>query len=187
MKIESLVIDLSKDPFNPKLNFDVALEYEKLNQTASAVSFFLRTAEYGEQNETYKEIVYISLIKIAKCLEDQMDRGKSVSNALLQAIAFYDNRPEAYFLLSQYYERKQEWQECYTWAEIGLGWAWEDPLSIDVGYHGEYCLKFEKAVSAWWIGRRDESLELFKELDAREDLREPYRQAVENNLSRILP
>ena len=187
MEIETLVIDLSKDPFNPQLNFDVALEYERLNQTASAVSFFLRTAEYGEPKEEYKEIVYISLIKIAKCLEDQMDRGKSVSNALLQAIAFYDNRPEAYFLLSQHYERKQEWQECYTWAEVGSGWSWESPLSVDVGYPGEYGLKFEKAVSAWWIGRQEESLQLFKELEADQSLNEQYRNAVIDNLSRIHP
>lgn len=187
MEIETLVIDLSKDPFNPQLNFDVALEYERLNQTASAVSFFLRTAEYGEPKEEYKDIVYISLIKIAKCLEDQMDRGKSVSNALLQAIAFYDNRPEAYFLLSQHYERKQEWQECYTWAEVGLGWAWEAPLPVDVGYYGEYCLKFEKAVSAWWIGRKEESIQLFKELELQEGLTEQYRNAIIDNLSRIHP
>lgn len=187
MEIEALVIDLSKDPFNPQLNFDVALEYERLNQTASAVSFFLRTAEYGEPKEEYKDIVYISLIKIAKCLEDQMDRGKSVSNALLQAIAFYDNRPEAYFLLSQYYERKQEWQECYTLSVIGEGWAWEEPLSVDVGYPGKYGFKFEKAVASWWIGRKDESLKLFLELDAMEDLDERYRASVTDNLSRIHP
>jgi hypothetical protein len=48
MKIEELVVGLSHDPFNPDLNFAVAVEYEKQNQTASAVSFYLRTAEYGE-------------------------------------------------------------------------------------------------------------------------------------------
>ena len=39
MKIEQLVADLSKDPFNSSLNFAVAVEYERINQTASAVSF----------------------------------------------------------------------------------------------------------------------------------------------------
>lgn len=186
MEIETLVIDLSKDPFNPALNFEVALEYERLNQTASAVSFFLRAAEYGEGNIEHKETVYISLIKIAKCLEDQMDRGKSVSNALLQAIAFDDSRPEAYFLLSQHYERKQEWQECYTFAVIGCGWSNREPLSVYVGYEGYYCLLFEKAVSAWWIGRREESIALFNELKDM-DLNETYRNAVESNLRRIQP
>ena len=40
MRIEDLVVELSKDPFNPELNFKCAVEYKKLNQTASAVSFF---------------------------------------------------------------------------------------------------------------------------------------------------
>ena len=46
--IENLIVDLSHDPFNPVLNFDVAVEYEKSNQIASAVSFYLRCAEYGK-------------------------------------------------------------------------------------------------------------------------------------------
>ena len=55
MKIEQLVVELSHDPFNPELNYTVALEYEKQKQTASAVSFYLRTAEYGYN--THQEIV----------------------------------------------------------------------------------------------------------------------------------
>ena len=72
MKIEQLVVELSKDPFNPMLNFDVAVEYEKQNQTASAVSFYLRTAEYG--HESHPTLVYASLLKVAHCFDDQNDR-----------------------------------------------------------------------------------------------------------------
>ena len=39
--IEALVKDLSSNPLDPEKNFNVAIEYEKLNQTASAVSFIL--------------------------------------------------------------------------------------------------------------------------------------------------
>jgi hypothetical protein len=43
---------------------------------------------------------------------------------------------------------------------------------------------FEKAVSAWWIGRKDESVEIFNKLDAMY-LEPGYRQAVKNNIERI--
>ena len=78
MLIETLIIDLSKDPFNPELNFAVALEYDNSKQIGSAVSFYLRTAEYGKTS--HSKLVYASLIKLAKCFEEQNDRLTTVSN-----------------------------------------------------------------------------------------------------------
>jgi hypothetical protein len=182
MKIEQLVIELSKDPFNPMLNFDVAVEYEKQNQTASAVSFYLRTAEYG--HESHPTLVYASLLKVAHCFDDQNDRQATVTNCLLQAVAYLPYRPEGYFLLAQFHERLGQWQECYTWACIGLHHQLNSPLPVHVGYEGQYVLQFEKAVSAWWIGRKDESIEIFNKLDAMY-LEPGYRQAVKNNIERI--
>ena len=59
MRIEDLVVQLSQDPFNPEYNFKVAQAYEELNQTASAVCFYHRTAEHGY--ETHPDLVYASL------------------------------------------------------------------------------------------------------------------------------
>jgi hypothetical protein len=182
MKIEQLVIELSKDPFNPTLNFDVAVEYEKQNQTASAVSFYLRTAEYG--HESHPALVYASLLKAAHCFDDQNDRQATVSNCLLQAVAYLPYRPEGYFLLAQFHERLGQWQECYTWACIGLHNQLNSQLPVHVGYEGQYVLLFEKAVSAWWIGRKDESLELLHKLDGMK-LTHDYEVAVKSNLGRL--
>ena len=186
MAIEPLVVQLSHDPFNPQFNFEVALEYESLNQSASAVSFFLRTAEYGDEVDD-ADIIYIALIKVAKCMGDQHDRLHSVSNALLQAITVRPDRPEAYFLLSQFHERAGSWQECYTWASIGKYMADKAGVykpSIFVGYYDSYCLEFEMAVSSWWIGRQAESRELFTKLSTM-DLAPEYTSSVSSNLARI--
>jgi hypothetical protein len=182
MRIEQLVVELSKDPFNPALNFDVAVEYEKQNQTASAVSFYLRTAEYGI--ESHPTLVYTSLLKVAHCFDDQNDRNATVSNCLLQAVAYLPYRPEGYFLLAQFHERLGEWQECYTWACIGLHNQLNSPLPVHVGYEGQYVLLFEKAIAAWWIGRKEESLELLHKLDGMK-LTHDYEVAVKSNLGRL--
>lgn len=183
MNIETLVYDLSKDPFNPNLNFDLAEEYLALNQTASAVSFYLRCAEYsGASNPK----AYISLIRMAECFEDQKGREYSVSNCLYQALAYDDTRPEAYFKLSQYHEKAGNWQEAYTFAVLGLGWATEidSELSPKVGYFGKYCLQFQQYVAAWWIGRKDESLEGLRSL-TRRDMNQMYKDAVAYNLEKL--
>jgi len=173
MLIESLIVDLSHDPFNPELNYEVAVEYEAQKQTASAVSFYLRTAEYGY--ETHPYLVYESLLNLARCFNDQNDRLATVSNALLQAIAYQPQVSKGYLRLSEFNEHQKNWQECYTYACIGE--------SLDDA--NDYRFIFQKAVSAWWIGRAAESKELFNLLLERKDLLPHYRKSVELNLAII--
>lgn len=182
MNIEDLIVRLSREPFNPDLNFQVAVKYEQLHQTASAVSFYLRTIEYGYESAPL--LGYASLCKLAHCFDDQNDRASTVSNCLLQAVAHMPYRPEAYFLLSQFHERAQQWQEAYTWAEIGLQQHATSPLPIDVGYKGRYSLEFQKAISAYWVGRPKESKHMLLRL-RHLDLPPEYKSAVEMNLGRL--
>ena len=182
MSIEAKVVALSHDPFNPELNFDCANLYLALDQTASAVSFYLRASEYGAM--THREITYASLIKVAQCFDKMNDRMLTVSNCLLQAMAYAPHRPEAYFFMSQFHERYSQWQECYTMAKIGLSCASYPELPVDTGYTGAHCLRFQQAVSAWWIGRKDESIRIFRELYD-ENIDPVFHDAVVYNLAKI--
>lgn len=184
--LDELIYALSKDPFDPKLNFDVAVEYEKANQIASAVSFYLRTADYGkEYDDLY---VYTALLKLAKCFNEQNDRTTTVANCLMQAIAYEPDRPEGYFLLSQFHERQGAWRKAYLYARIGQRCSGDDfgfnPLPADVGYV-DYGLEFEEAVAGWWLGRKDESIDIFNELLMLENISDEYRKAIEANLAVI--
>jgi tetratricopeptide (TPR) repeat protein len=181
MEIENLIIDLSKNPFDPQLNFDTAVEYQRLNQTASAVSFYLRCAEYGERDSL---LTYTSLLLISQCFNDQQGREHSVSNCILQAISVNPKRPEAWLLLSKFYESIGQWQEVYTYAHVGLDCHIDTQLPAPVGYPGSYALYFQKAVAAWWIGRKDESLSTLKILSSM-NLDPMYKNAVANNLERL--
>jgi tetratricopeptide (TPR) repeat protein len=183
MQIEQLTIELSGDSFNAEKNFNLALEYENFGQLASAAGFYLRAAEFGYK--TNPLIAYTSLLKMAMCFDKQQDRGGTVITNLLEAIAFLPGRPEAYFLLSRIYERNKKWHECYTFAELGLAAstsAINMPLPVFVDYHGSYCLKFEKAVSGWWIGRKDESKTLFTYLLDEYRMAPEYVNGCINNL-----
>lgn len=179
--LPELVVRLSKDPFNADLNFDVAEEYLRLNQTASAVSFYLRCVEYSGPASTKG---YTALLRMAQCFDDQKGREYSVTNCLLQAITYDDTRPEAYFLLSQYHERAGNWQESYTFATLGLGWQ-ADALPVDVGYYGRYCCEFQMAIAAWWIGRKKEALNTLTDLAARENINAMYKNAAAYNLEKL--
>ena len=181
-KLERLIVEFSSDPFNSQKNFEIATEYERLNQMASAISFYLRAAEYSQKTED--PIVYASLLRLSLCFESQKDRVHTVSNATLQAIAYDPSRPEGYFLMARFHERMGNWQECYTWAELGLTKKDKKALPVSVDYYGKYCLEFEKAVAAWWVGRQDESKQMFMNLLVKET-RPEYREAIKMNLGRM--
>jgi tetratricopeptide (TPR) repeat protein len=178
--IEELVEAASGDMLNPEHNFNIAKAYEEIGQTAAAMSFYLRTAEYGYN--THPLLVYSSLIRISYCVEDQSGREHTLENSLFQAIQYMPARPEAYFVLSRYYEKNQKWQQCYTYAEIGLLYADNtDMLPVGVEYLGKYTLLFEKGVSAWWLGRKEESYKIFNDL-LEQNIPEQYRSTIIYNL-----
>jgi len=182
MKIEELIIDLSKDPFNPDKNFLIALEYEELHQTASAISFYLRAAEYGY--ESHPQVVYTALLRSSQCFKRQGDRATTVHNSISQALTYLPERPEAYFFMSQLCETQGQWQDAYSSASIGLtltNGKTFPRLPAPTGYPGSFGLKFQKAVSAYWIGRRDESQKLLFQL-VEMDLPYEFYQAVNASL-----
>lgn len=185
--IERLIVEASKDPLNPMKNLLIATEYEKLGQTASAVGFYLRAAEYGHDGDSL--VAYSSLLRVSICIDGQKNRDLTVTNVILQAMAYLPDRPEAYFLLSRFYEKKGSWQEAYTFAVLGQKFLGVQslqslPVSID-GYDGSYVLAFQRAISAWWIGRADESIAILRWLADQKDLTVIYRSAVEDNIKRI--
>jgi hypothetical protein len=103
----------------------------------------------------------------------------------MQAVAYLPNRPEAYFLLARIHERNKEYQQCYTYAEMGLLYAtatFHSPLPGYVDYNGAYCLMFEKAVAGWWLGRKEESKVLFQHLLDDHKMAPEYVNGCLNNL-----
>ena len=174
------------DPKNSNYNFNLGRFYEDIGQTASAVSFYIRTTEFGNDDL----LTYEALLRISLCFQKQTCRVFMLKGILLRAIALFPNRPEAYFLLSRIYEQNKDWQEAYAWAVLGEDKfgkivTTEDRLKTDVEYPGAYGFTFEKAVAGWWVGLYDESLHLFRCLHKNSSLSPLYVQAVKNNLNSL--
>jgi hypothetical protein len=184
--IERLIVDASTNPLDPEKNLAIAIEYEKLGQTASAVGFYLRAAEYGYKSDPM--VAYSALLRVSICIEGQKDRSLTVSNVILQAISYMPQRPEAYLLMSKFHEKSGNWQESYTFAVLGLGWTRQlFDLPVDVGYPDYWALEFQQAVAAWWIGRRGESIQMLRELSINRFVIEEYAASVASNLERLDP
>lgn len=185
MNIKDVVVNAASNPLDPENNLRIGYEYDQIGQTAAAVGFYLRAAEYGFKSD--KLITYNALLRIALCFRAQGGRDASYRHTLMQAIEHMPTRPEAYFLLSRFNEQNSSWSEAYLWASLGLEHAYKklEPLLLDVDYHGKDCLLFEKAVSAWWIGRKNESISLLIDLSSADHLPEEYQSAIKYNISMV--
>ena len=183
MAIKELAVDVAFDSYNPEKNFDLANAYYDLGQYASAAGFYLRAADRGYK--THPLIAYSSLLRMALCFSKQGDRNSTVYQTFLHALTLLPGRPEAYFHLSRIHERSKEWQKAHTFAELGLVYTaatYNQPLPVYVEYNGPYVLMFEKAVAGWWLGRKEESKELFNHLLDNVEMSQEYVQGCINNL-----
>jgi hypothetical protein len=169
------------DPENPDVNLWLAKHYHSIGQTASAISYYVRTAERTED----KTLMYSCLLAASGCFDSQGCRNNSVKGMLQTAVALLPERPEGYFLLSRFYERDGNYHDAYLISSIGMNSNFDSsPLPLEVDYPGMYGILFERAVSSWHTGLCDDSRKYF--LDLRENYWEQmdsiHRESVMNNL-----
>jgi hypothetical protein len=172
-----------QNPESPENNFYLGTYYDNLGQTASAVSYDLRTAERTQD----KVLQYECLLRAGLCFSKQGCRNTTVKGLFQHALTIQPKRPEGYFLLSRFYEREENYHDSYLIASIGEQVAEKevDSLILNIDYPGFYGILFEKAVSSWWVGLCNESRDLFRFLKDNFEMDEIYQMSVESNLERL--
>jgi hypothetical protein len=175
------LIEFSLDTENAVKNYNLAVWYENQKQYAPAHTYYLRAAE----RSTDDLLSYKALIRSSFCYKAQGSRDGTEKIALENAMNLLPQRPEAYYLLSLLYERKEEWQNSYSYANLGLQYA--DEESVIPEYMGKYLLIFQKAVAAWWWGKGKECRELLHSLvnNYWDIMDENHKRAVEDNITRL--
>jgi len=180
------VIDFSLDTENGEKNYALAQWYEAQGHTAPAHTYYLRAAERTEDDI----LAYKALLRASFCYRCQGSRDATEKVLLENALNLIPERPEAYYFLSFLYERKQDWQNCYNYA--GLGLKFHSPEIQDIGipeYPGEYALIFEKSVASWWWGKGEESRKLLWKLSDEywNIMNDDFKIKVKNNISQLCP
>jgi tetratricopeptide (TPR) repeat protein len=154
-------------------NYNLATYYENIGQTASAVSYYLRTAERTQD----KLLQYECLLRGSICFDKQGSRNFTVKGLLQNAISILPKRPEAYYLLAKFYSKENKdgcWNDCYLISTIAENIIESDgkPLNNSVSYPGFCGILFYKAISSWWCGLCGESKKMFTNLLTDYDLNE---------------
>lgn len=162
------------DPKNPNKLFDLAVEYDRLEQGAMAVSLYLKAADLSSDNE----LQYQCMIGIALCYDRQRDRGFTVEGALFDAIALCPNKPDAHYYLCKYYESKANWKHCLMHANTAL--AFHIPEEHDLNN-----MLFYQALSKWYITGQQVGKHLIFDLKFRRQLNDELTERVNRIASQI--
>lgn len=180
--MKDILKEFTLDPKNPGLNFELAYNYHLIGHTASAFSHYLRCAE----NTNDDTLAYECFIRGFYCFDSQGGRAFTAKHLLNQAIILLPKRPEAYFLLARFHEKREEWYDCYTISSLALSFCeFNFPnLITSVDYPGKYGILFEKAIGAWWWDKVDEAKEIFNDILNNYEISEEYRNCIMNNLER---
>lgn len=171
-----------KNPQDPHHNLTIAKHYDSIGQTAAAISFYIRTAERC----TNKLLQYKCLLNAARCFSSQGCRSNSVKGLYQNAIAILPARPEAYYLFSSFLYEQRLYNDAYMIAclgEIAEDIDWSD---INIDYPGAYGILFQKAISAWWCGLCEQSIDILEDLQKNYTMSQEFKTLVTNHLRRSI-
>ena len=168
---------------NPENNFKMGEFYFYQGHTAPALSYFLRCAERTDNIL----LAYEALIFGYLCYKEQKIRDETAKSLIMHAVCLMPERPEARWLLSVFYEQKEQWMYAYYHANRGLEGCelGFESLKSFKDYPGKIGLLFQKAIVGYWWGKNDECKNILLDLYNNYKLNETYRLGVKNNLKRI--
>ena len=165
------------DPQDPVVNFNIGFEYYKIDQTAAAVSYFLRTTELSDD----PILQYKSLILLANCFTKQTRRNFTAEGLIQYAISVIKNRPEAYYFMSEHYMKLQKWRECSLYASLGLEHK-DISDDLDIDYPGYQGLLYNKAIGDLNSGIIESAKEQLFDMKYKHNLSEQYKVLVDYHL-----
>lgn len=182
--LDAILKEYVFDCENPILNYQLGLEYEKIGQTAAAISYLLRAAERTQN----KLLTYECLIRIGNCFDRQQNRSYTVKSMYRSAISVLPDRPEAYYMLAKYLAYEQNYSECYLFCDLALfhckGKEYND---LNVGYPGIWGIYYHYSVSSWWCGKGMKSRKLIQKIinEYWNEMDDYHKKSIETNLTSL--
>lgn len=174
------LLEFAQNPTDAEINFELAIEYEKLQQWASAFSYFMRAAEFSDDDD----LIYETLIKSSKMIRLQGRRKTTEECMLRHAISVYPQYREAYFLLAKFFHRQNNMRECKTMAEVALEKKEFGRFRTNVEYPGYACVAFEKAMGDWSTGMYEKARSALYDLKYHHELGLQDRKIIEETIEK---
>lgn len=156
-----LLNDVVLDYSNPQKLYDLACEYDRLEQGAAAFGFYLRAADMANEEDEYERWIQYKCMILGSFIYDRNSgRDQTVIGLLKIAIETMPKRPEAYYYLSKFLQYKNDWRDSMVYAKMGIENTVYEEIDKDLNYPGIEALKLLYARAKWKTDGRDKSKNL---------------------------
>jgi hypothetical protein len=156
-----LLNDVVLDYSNPQKLYDLACEYDRLEQGAAAFGFYLRAADMADEENDYERWIQYKCMILSSFIYDRnRGRDQTVIGLLKIAIETMPKRPEAYYYLSKFLQYKNEWRDSMVYAKMGIENTSYNEIDEDLNFPGMEALKLVYARAKWKTDGRDKSKNL---------------------------
>lgn len=182
MNLQELLNRHVLDPKNTYKMFDLAREYDRQEQGAAAISFYIRAADLEEDD---LELQYKCMIYAGLAYDRQGGRNYTVTGLFQHAIGLIPDRPEAHYFLAKHGEKVSDWRLCLNHAKLGLEFMHHQDIGIE--WPGVSELHFLRALGTWQISGVENGRRMFFDILYRRPFEAPksYVEYVESLLDKI--
>ena len=189
-QIEKYLEKLVQNPRDDNINFELAYAYEKEGQYAAAVSYYLRCAEFTNNNIMASEC----LIRCSFSMNKQGGRDQKELHYIKQSIGASPCSLEPYYIASLYFSWRGNYRDSYLYACLGIN-IYENNIQnekflkeINFSLPDLYC---QKAMQGLKIGKINEARQIYvnilRNFDISDNLRTHILQTIENLLTQHNP
>lgn len=175
---------LSEDADEPRNAFYLANTYRDLYYETrepqwrdKAIDAYVHRAEV----EQHSEETFMAIYRLGELYEDT-DPQKALL-VYLEAAGFRPTRAEPWFKLAKCCNALGEYRSALAFAQKGMGLPPTDDWIFVERWIEKWGLRFEAAVAMSNLGRKQEALAEFRELEKRTDLTPLYRPLLTHNLN----
>ena len=190
--IKECLIEFINNPYNDIINFNLAVAYEEEKQYASAFSYYLRSAEFTDNNILASE----SLVRCSLCINKQGERDQKELYFIKHAITASPNSLEPYYIASLYFSwrsgnipEKRNWLDSYMYANIAINLIENNleckekfriPIDFEV-----YDLYYQKAYAGTNIGKINEAREIYTKILQNYELSDSTKNLIIIKLNKL--
>ncbi|WP_059359753.1 tetratricopeptide repeat-containing glycosyltransferase [Parachlamydia acanthamoebae] len=169
---------LKKEPHNSRYIFYLAQSYRDAGCYSKALENYEKRAALGGWNEE----VFWSLYQIG-VMEELLEMPfEKVLASYQRAYQYRNSRIEPLYQIAHYLGLKGDFKLGYEMAKIALAVPTTTDILFVQDWMREYGILLELSISAYWIGKYEESQQISLELLKNKNLPPNVRACVENNL-----
>ncbi len=166
------------EPNNSRYHFYLANTLRDVGQYEKAIEIFSKRISMGGWDEE----VFYSKYQIGLCFEllNELNKAKI---AYLKAWEYRPTRAEPLCKLAAICRKNGEYQQAYLFANKGMEIAFpKDIIFVDITTYN-YVLRFERSISAYWLGKYEEAIKDCVYLDSLNNIPSEVRNVNRKNIS----